>query len=62
MEEQEKKALSQWLMDVAKYVATAVLVSSLFGDFERKWVLYGVGLLLVSSFLFFGIRILKTKK
>jgi hypothetical protein len=49
-------------MAVAKYVATAVLVSSLFGDFERKWVLYGVGLLLVSSFLFFGIRILRTKK
>lgn len=29
--------MGKWLMDVAKYVTTAVLLSSLIGEFPNKW-------------------------
>ncbi|KAA6327989.1 hypothetical protein EZS27_023064 [termite gut metagenome] len=31
-----KKELGKWLMDVAKYVATAFLISSFLGGIERR--------------------------
>ena len=54
-----KKEFGKWLMDIAKYIATAVIISSVFVDTERT-TLYiaatisvvltlSVGLLLVSD-------------
>jgi hypothetical protein len=34
-----KKELGKWFMDIAKYVATAVLISSFLGEFEQKWLM-----------------------
>lgn len=31
--------LGKWLMDVAKYIATAVLLSSVFGDVTGLWTI-----------------------
>ena len=44
-----KKELGKWFMDVAKYVATAVLISSFLSGFEQKWIMYSVG---VATFIF----------
>ena len=33
-ENQTKKKIAEWLMDIAKYMLTAVLISSIFKDFE----------------------------
>ena len=41
-------------MDVAKYVATAVLISSFFGGLNPKWVMYVAGFLVVTSLLIVG--------
>jgi hypothetical protein len=38
-----RKEIGKWFMDVAKYVATAVLISSFLGSFEQKWAVYSVG-------------------
>ena len=33
-----KEAIGKWLMDVSKYMVTAILLSSVFGDMEKWWV------------------------
>jgi len=32
--------MGEWLMDVSKYMLTAVLISSIFKDIENKWTIY----------------------
>lgn len=34
-----KRELGKWLMDIAKYMATALLISSVFGDISNRWIL-----------------------
>ena len=34
-----KKALGKWLMDIAKYMTTALLLSSAFGDMDNPWII-----------------------
>ena len=35
-----KKELGKWLMDIAKYITTAVILSSVFGGTADKWIIY----------------------
>ena len=37
-----KEKISNWLLDIAKYLATAVLLSSVFSDLNDMWVYIGV--------------------
>jgi len=37
------KELGKWLMDVAKYVATAFLISSFLGNINARWAMYLIG-------------------
>ena len=57
-----KKEIGKWFMDVAKYVATAVLISSFLGDFEQKWLMYSVGIVTVILSLFIGLYFIRDKK
>jgi len=57
-----RKEIGKWFMDIAKYVATAVLISSFLGGFEQRWVMYLVGILTVISCLFFGLYFIRDKK
>lgn len=50
-----REEIGKWLMDVAKYVATAVLITSFLGEFEEKWVVYLLGGLAVIVFLGMGL-------
>lgn len=34
-----KKEFGKWLMDIAKYMVTALLLSTAFGNMDRLWVL-----------------------
>ena len=36
-----KKEIGKWLMDIAKYITTAVLLSAVFRDMESPWVVIG---------------------
>jgi ABC-type multidrug transport system permease subunit len=55
-----KEEFAKWLMDIGKYVATAVLISSFLGEFSQKWIIYGFGIALVIAFLLSGLFMLKT--
>lgn len=37
-----KKEFGKWLMDIAKYLATAVLISSVFDSLEEPFVAYWI--------------------
>jgi hypothetical protein len=43
---------------MGKYTATAILITSLMGEFKSKWLLYGGGLVIVAIFVVIGIQIL----
>ena len=57
-----KKEIGKWFMDIAKYVATAVLISSFLGGFDQKWIMYSVGIVTVILSLFIGLYFIKEKK
>jgi len=57
MKTQTKEKIAEWLMDIAKYMLTAVLLSSIFKDFENKWLVYiscSVSVLLI---LYIGVSL-----
>lgn len=56
-----KKELGKWFMDVAKYMATALLLSSVFNSLQNIWVYIGVIIAMVIS-LFIGLTLVRDKK
>jgi hypothetical protein len=57
------REFGKWLLDIAKYVVTAGLVSTLFQSFEDKWLLYLVGSIFVMLLVFWGMFFIhKSKK
>lgn len=57
-----KKELGKWLMDIAKYIATAVILTSVFGEISEQWVIYVGGLAAVVLTLAVGLWLIKDKK
>ncbi|MGL4806223.1 MAG: DUF6722 family protein [Bacteroidales bacterium] len=57
-----KKELGKWLMDIAKYITTAVILTSIFGKISDKYLLYIVAFLSVGSCLGWGLWLVKTDK
>mgnify|MGYP006873025507 FL=1 len=35
-----KHEFGKWLMDIAKYLVTAVLLASVFSDIQERWIVY----------------------
>ncbi len=52
-----QKELGKWLMDVSKYIATAVIISSFFNQVKSTWLLYLVGMIAVATLLAVGLRL-----
>jgi hypothetical protein len=57
-----KKELGKWLMDIAKYITTAVVLTSIFGDVQERWIIYVGGSLAVIVTLLAGLWLVKEKK
>lgn len=57
-----KKEFGKWLMDIAKYLATAVLLSSVFNDIKESWVIYLVVSVAIVLTLLTGLLLVKDKK
>jgi len=49
----------KWLMDIAKYLATAVLISALFRDIHEISVIVMIGLPSIALILGVGLLLLK---
>lgn len=56
-----KEELGKWLMDIAKYMATALLLSSAFGDMGKPWVITAV-ITATALTLFAGLSLVANKK
>lgn len=57
-----RKELGKWLMDIAKYITTAVILTSIFGDVEQKWIIYLGGILAVAFTLGWACILLEIKR
>lgn len=58
-----KEKLSNYLIDVSKYILTGVVVASLFKDLEDERILvYSVGFLAAFLSLYFGLSLISNKK
>lgn len=56
-----KRELGIWLMDIAKYIITAVVLTSIFGTMDGKWAVW-LGILAVVVTLFVGLWLVKENK
>ncbi|MBO5592899.1 MAG: hypothetical protein J5913_08045 [Prevotella sp.] len=54
--------LGRYLMDISKYVATGVVISSLFKDVSDSSVIYVVGTVVAVSTLIVGLVLTNKKK
>jgi len=53
--EKRNAKLADLFIDMGKYTATAIFITSLIGEFEHKWLLYSVSLALVALFITLGL-------
>lgn len=56
-----KRELGIWLMDIAKYIATAVVLTSIFGTMKGQWIIL-LGLFSIVLTLFTGLWLVKENK
>lgn len=56
-----KKELGKWLLDIAKYITTAVILTSLFSSVEQQWVIYAGGAISVLLTLGMGLWLVRDK-
>jgi hypothetical protein len=54
-----KKEFGKWLMDIAKYVVTVVILSSVFGTVEKVWVILTGGWITAIVALLCGLFLIK---
>ena len=57
-----RKELGKWLMDIAKYITTAVVLFSIFGDVQEKWIIYLGGSLAIVLTLSAGLWLVRNQK
>ena len=57
-----KKEFGKWLMDIAKYVTTAVLLSSIFANIERTWSLLLFAVICIVLTLALGLWLVRDQK
>jgi hypothetical protein len=57
-----RKELGKWLMDIAKYITTAVVLTSIFRGVQEEWIIYVGGSLAVVITLLAGLWLVKDKK
>lgn len=66
VEQEMKREMGKWLMDVSKYMFTALLISTIFADMEEPIVIYcavlAAFILLFWGWVLYGSSFDKNKK
>ena len=57
-----RKEFGKWLMDIAKYITTAVILTSIFDEIDQKWVIYVGGIISILLTLGIGLWLVQDKK
>ena len=57
-----RKEFGKWLMDIAKYITTAVILTSIFGEIDQKWIIYVGGIISILLTLGIGLWLVRDKK
>ena len=57
-----RKELGKWLMDIAKYLTTAVILSSVFNDIKESWTIYFVVSIAIVLTLLAGLWLVREEK
>lgn len=57
-----RKEFGKWLMDIAKYITTAVILTSIFGEIDQKWIIYVGGIISILLTLSIGLWLVQDKK
>jgi uncharacterized membrane protein YuzA (DUF378 family) len=57
-----RKELGKWLMDIAKYIVTAVILSSIFNDVAEKRIVFILGGITAVFSLLIGLYYVKDKE
>ncbi len=55
-----KEEFGKWLMDIAKYMTTALLLSSAFSEMDNPWIITSA-IIASALTLFIGLWLLKDK-
>lgn len=53
--------LSDYFLDVSKYILTGVVISSFFNEIENRWLIYLFGILAAVGIFILGIYFSKKK-
>lgn len=57
-----KEKMADFLIDIAKYVSTGVIITSLFNDVTNKTILYFVSFGIVAVSIMGGLKLTRKKK
>lgn len=57
-----KKEIGKWFMDIAKYITTAVVLSSIFGVIEKEWLVVTLGVFTATVTFVTGVYLIKDYK
>ena len=54
-----KKVFSTWLLDIAKYIVTALVLSTALTDMVSGWYYYVACFVLLAAIIIFGVLLFK---
>lgn len=57
-----KKEFGKWLMDIAKYLMTVAILSSIITDMDKTWLYYLSLLFFIVLILVFGLWLIRDRK
>ena len=57
-----KKELGKWLMDISKYITTAVVLSSIFGGITETWKILTLGFLTITISIATGLILIHSSE
>ena len=59
---ERRKELGKWALDISKYVATAVIITTFLGGIEHSWLIYLVGFSIAILSFIVGFYFMNNKK